>query len=113
MRSGRIEPRGSGMVRFVFAPLEAREYAFPLTVAMRNDDGIVVRQQIVFYGVGYHPSLHDVLPWTTAPPSTASGSPSASRASAPAPDLYRHFGITAEAVADLARHLTRSPAAAH
>jgi len=34
-------------------------------------------------------------------------------ASAPAPDLYRHFGITAEAVADLARHLTRSPAAAH
>ncbi|KNC51840.1 uncharacterized protein AMSG_07927 [Thecamonas trahens ATCC 50062] len=76
MRSGRIEPRGSGMVRFVFAPLEAREYAFPLTVAMRNDDGIVVRQQIVFYGVGYHPSLHDVLPWTTAPPSTAPAAPS-------------------------------------
>ena len=28
-------------------------------------------------------------------------------ASAPAPELYRHFGITAQAVADLAKHLIK------
>ena len=33
-------------------------------------------------------------------------------ASAPAPDLYRHFGITAEAVADAALGLVAPPAAA-